>query len=491
MRRRDFLRVGMAATTVGASRRAVPGHAQSKHELRDLIVLLPGIGGSVLQKDARDVWALSGSAIVQGLRTLGASLTTGLRLAGDAPDATDLGDGITATRLLPDTHLLPGLWKIDGYTHIRRTILNTFTATPNRNYFEFPYDWRRDNRAAARRLAQDSLGWLKAWQQSSGATDARLILVAHSMGGLVARHFLEVLGGWRSTRMLVTFGTPFRGAVGALRALVEGLAVPGVIDLSAAVRSWTSVYQLLPRYACYDQGDGRPVRAGETQGIPNVDAQRAAAGLRFHVEIDAARAANQRDTAYRDSGYTLHTVVGTFQPTLQYARRIDGRVRFEDRFPNQAVQGDGTVPEISAIPLEMGISVPSFPLTERHASLQNAALVLDFLTTVLSRGAINPTVFQGDALAKVALDLDDVYPSGGLVTIRARCDDPGARLVARIFRRDSDPTRDNREINAFAMARDADGSQVVDVPGLPEGTYRATVEGGAKVGRASDVFLVA
>jgi hypothetical protein len=33
------------------------------------------------------------------------------------------------------------------------------------------------------------------------------------MGGLVARHYLEVFDGWRDTRMLVTFGTPYRGSV--------------------------------------------------------------------------------------------------------------------------------------------------------------------------------------------------------------------------------------------------------------------------------------
>jgi hypothetical protein len=91
----------------------------------------------------------------------------------------------------------------------------------------------------------------------------------------------------------------------------------------------------------------------------------------------------------------------------------------------------------------------------------------------------------------VALEVQDVYLAGRLATIRARCDDPSARLVARIFRRDSDPARDNKEIDAFDMARDTDGAQVVDVPRLAEGTYRVIVGGGAKVGRASDVFLVA
>ena len=38
--------------------------------MRDVIVLLPGIMGSVLQKDGKDAWALSGGALIAALRSL-------------------------------------------------------------------------------------------------------------------------------------------------------------------------------------------------------------------------------------------------------------------------------------------------------------------------------------------------------------------------------------------------------------------------------------
>lgn len=62
----------------------------------------------------------------------------------------------------------------------------------------------------------------------------------------MARHFLEVLEGWRHTVLLATFGTPFRGAPKALGALANGLTLGGVADVSKLVRSMTSVHQLLP-----------------------------------------------------------------------------------------------------------------------------------------------------------------------------------------------------------------------------------------------------
>lgn len=45
----------------------------AKKPLRDLAVLLPGITGSVLQKDGSDVWAISARAVCRWLATEGAA----------------------------------------------------------------------------------------------------------------------------------------------------------------------------------------------------------------------------------------------------------------------------------------------------------------------------------------------------------------------------------------------------------------------------------
>ena len=130
----------------------------AKVRMRDVVVLVPGITGSVLQKDGKDLWAISGQAAWGMLTSLGASLRQ-LKLAGDDPDMDDLGDGIRATRLMSDVHLVPGLIKVDGYGAIARFITDNFAVvrgsvtddTPA-NFFEFPYDWRRDNRVSVRLL---------------------------------------------------------------------------------------------------------------------------------------------------------------------------------------------------------------------------------------------------------------------------------------------------------------------------------------------------
>jgi hypothetical protein len=43
--------------------------------IRDVVVCIPGVTGSILRKDGRDVWNISGSAIINALTTLGGSIT--------------------------------------------------------------------------------------------------------------------------------------------------------------------------------------------------------------------------------------------------------------------------------------------------------------------------------------------------------------------------------------------------------------------------------
>jgi hypothetical protein len=168
--------------------------------MRDIVVLLPGITGSVLQKDGKDIWAVSGQAAWKTLTSLGSSLQQ-LMLGDDDPEIDDVGDGVRASRLMPDAHLVPGLVKIDGYSVISRLITSHFEVIRGSvdnvrpaNFFEFPYDWRRDNRVAARLLKHFIAQRLALWRTYSGAADAKVILLAHSMGGLVARYYLEY---WR------------------------------------------------------------------------------------------------------------------------------------------------------------------------------------------------------------------------------------------------------------------------------------------------------
>jgi hypothetical protein len=453
----------------------------------DIIVLLPGILGSVLRKDGRDVWAPSGDALLGGLLSGGNSIRA-LTLAEDDAQE-DLEDGVTADRLMPDIHLLPTLWKIDGYTKIRQTIGTVFNVTEGQNYFEFPYDWRRDNRVAASKLQRNSHEWLKEWRERSGNHEAKLILIAHSMGGLVARYYLEILEGWRDTRALITFGTPYRGSFNALDALANGVRKGpfGLLDFSEFARSLTSIYQLLPIYESYNQGDGRLVRIGETQGIPNVEAAKAAAALDFHHEIEAKVDEHLQRPDYKE-GYETFSVVGIRQPTFQSARGDrDGVVLLNTR-RDEDPKGDGTVPRPSATPLELSDDPGNMYSATRHASLQNAQAVLEHLAGVITNLYLDLGAYRAPTSirARLSLHIEDAYWPNEPVKLRVQPDRGGLELNAAITE-----ARTGREVSRQPLRPSVEeGWQEAEFAPLAGGAYRVAVSGNAAVEPAEDVFAV-
>lgn len=455
----------------------------AKHEMPDVVVLLPGITGSVLKKGDKVVWGYSAATIGKALFTLGGSLEKALALPHDDPSVDVLDDGITASALMPDLHLLPGIWKIDGYGQVANLIEAEFKVTEGRNFFRFPYDWRRDNRVAARQLARSAHGWLKAWRESSGNAQARLILVGHSMGGLVSRYFLECLDGWKDTRALITFGTPYRGSLGALDGLSNGLK-KGPLDLSTVARQLTALYQLLPVYECYDAGDGKLVRVGETAGIPNVDSVKAAEALRFHREIEAAVESNRKLQAYQDGGYRIHPVVGIAQETDVAARLAGGRVEMLQTIEDKKLGGDGTVPRVSAIPIELSSDPTSAMYAgTKHGSLQNADAVLVHLTGVLSALDLDLGDFRKGAV-QVSLEVDDVRFAGEPVVVRARPSRADVELRATLRR-----SGERAAVGTTTMRAAADGWLHAEFAPPEAGAYRVRVDG-ADVEPAEDALVV-
>lgn len=451
------------------------------YKMSDVIVLLPGITGSVLKKDGKVVWGYSAATIARALFTLGASMAQELAMSNDDPEADDLGDGIVADALMPDLHLLPGIWKIDGYGKIVEAIRTTFDVTEGKNFFPFPYDWRRDNRASARKLARAADGWLKAWRESSGNASAKLILVCHSMGGLVSRYFLECMEGWKDTKALVSFGTPYRGSLNALDGLSNGMK-KGPLELSSLARQLTSLYQLLPVFECYDGGDGKLVRIGETANIPGVDAAKAAAALAFHREIEKAVTANQELSQYQSSGYRIHPVVGIGQETSLSARWEKDKVVLLNTYKEEVLGGDGTVPRVSAVPIERSDDPDAIYAATQHGSLQNADPVLANLIGILSGINLDLRAFRKRDV-HVALEVEDVYFVGEPITVRARPSKEGVALKATLWMR-------GQGAAASMLMKAGDGDWLVGEFAPPAaGVYRVTIEG-VDVETAEDCFVV-
>lgn len=449
--------------------------------MNDVIVVLPGIMGSVLTRDGQTVWGFTPGSIARALWTRGDAIAQALMLADDDDETRETAsDGVQASALLPDLHVLPGFWKIDGYSRLCERIESRFDVTYGENYFHFPYDWRRSNRSAARRLARQSGEWLQRWRRA-GHPGARLILIAHSMGGLVARHFLHVLGGDQDTRALITLGTPYRGAPKALDALANGLHLGPVAltSLTSFVRSCTSVYQLLPIYPAVTSADGSRQRAGEATGLPNIDAARAAQALAFHDEM---RAAAQGQV----SRCGLYPVVGITQPTVQSARLADGRLWPHQHLGGEDLAGDGTVPRASALPPEATTGAGAMYTAAVHGSLQNSDAVLDHVEGVITSLTVNLGQYLAtDSRAALSLQMPDMLFSDEPLSLQVGADQPGRALQAVVI-----DSVSGVQVASASLVDRGDGDYVGRLGPLPEGSYRAEVDG-AGVQRIADALGVA
>ncbi len=459
----------------------------NKAPMKDMVVILPGILGSVLQKDGKDLWAVSRQATWQILTQSGKAIRN-LKLAQDDSEAEDLGDGVRATALIQDTHLIPGFWKIDGYTKTTRLITDNFDVTlgdiyndPDDkavNFYQFPYDWRRDNRANARILKKLIDKRLKCWREKSGASDAKVILMAHSMGGLVSRYYLEVLEGWQDSRALFTFGTPYRGSLKAVNFLANGYKQL-FLDLTEVMRSLTSIYQLLPIYKVVNV-NGEYHRIAELDNLPNIDKLKAQDALAFHREIEAAVERHHQNQHYLRS-FSVIPVSGTQQPTLQSAMLINGKLTASEELPavlqnrSDLGDGDGTVPKVSAIPIERSQNLDNFFIAEQHGSLQNQAQVLDNLLNTLRISQFDlASARKGEPQTAISLSLDDLYLTDEPIALRARLiglpDSATGKLKAKIQQVSGDRA---------ALSLDfveQENEWILAIEDLPTGLYRVKVQ---------------
>ena len=136
--------------------------------------------------------------------------------------------------------------------------------------FQFDYDWRRDNVENAERLHRFILEKQEYVREELRARygiereELRFDIVAHSMGGLLARYYLRYgdadlpadgslppvsWQGARHVERLVMVGTPNAGSLAGLRDLIDGTQLSFVLPRYSptVIGTMPAIYQLLPR----------------------------------------------------------------------------------------------------------------------------------------------------------------------------------------------------------------------------------------------------
>ncbi|GAA4457712.1 lipase family alpha/beta hydrolase [Phytohabitans houttuyneae] len=388
----------------------------------DVLVVLPGIMGStLLDRDGREVWGQD-AATLHGLLRGG---TSRLALPAGIGDEHP-GDGITPGVLMPGIYASVGVWTTSlGYRRLLDHLTRRYTLTPD-NLVAFAYDWRLSNRYNGRRLKRVVEPVLARWREQPGRRDAKLVFLCHSMGGLVARWYTEREGGATHTRTLLTIGTPHRGAAKAIDRLVNGVRLKlgrFGIDLTEVARGLPALHQLLPSYACIEEG-GALRTIAEAGGLPGVSAAALDDAARFHAQLDGSP-----DTA------RLHPLVGINQPTAASARITRGTAVLQRTMLTAegiAVDrlGDGTVPRFAAYPKGFGDRFPALSWSaQTHGGLPGHRGVLDQIDGVLTGTGVE---FRASGTA-IGVEADPLVLAGEPLTVRAESTDPALLMDAQLI----------------------------------------------------------
>ncbi len=240
-----------------------------------------------------------------------------------------------------------------------------------------PYDWRRDIRHSADVLA-DTL---------RAIGDDRIVVLGHSMGGLVARCVLEDARFRRMPFMsritdFVSLAVPHLGAPLALYRVLGLDGLPcGFMPahqfkrLSSQPAKYPGGHQLLPApsFNCFDHPSGTVI---DLYGDPAFkEGAVGAAGLQSARDLHRILEPYNRPPNVR-----YHVIAGQRQPTISRIS-VDARMSILPALHDD--EGDGTVPLWSAMPAHRPAQT-RMPVIADHIGILGSREVHQFLREVLT-----------------------------------------------------------------------------------------------------------
>lgn len=242
--------------------------------------------------------------------------------------------GIEARGILQEVVVVPNLIKLEQYSRLGDYLVENLGYTRGVDFFEFAYDWRQDVRKTARQLAQyiDAL-----------PVNAPVKIIAHSLGTLVSRYYIERCGGKDKIDRLILMGGPHLGTPNAVTSLLFGPEVLpfGLLGekLRNVISTFETSYQILPVYSCGVDQFGQTFNfMKEDTWLHPEQKPLWQAAREFKRELGSAT--NVPTTCI--FGYGQKTV-----DRIKLLRKPDGKLSnsvYETR-----ANGDGSVPENSAV----------------------------------------------------------------------------------------------------------------------------------------------
>ncbi len=356
--------------------------------MAEVIVFVPGIMGSELYLGDELIWPGTPAEMLFPYRKMEKLLRPDLRI----------GDIIRKVSISNQYASLIEAFKLCGF--------DEETGPPT--LVVCPYDWRKDNRLAADRLAE----CVRKLRVHHGE-DVAINIVAHSMGGLVSRYFLESgaysaanCPGFDQVRRLITIGTPHRGAPLALcaamgqikRLFLNAKQVKQIADQD----DFPALYQLMPpRSEPYLWNTAPEARLEPAKVYEDDTAKRL--GLNAKNLESAAAFHAALDTAKKPDVVVYFCFIGTRQDTICNVQGNFAGETVEGVFPTntplpEGVEitdgGDGTVPSWSAsIPGMQQLAVGG-----DHGGLYKTPEVLRTLGALLGKQGVLSSEFKPERI---------------------------------------------------------------------------------------------
>ncbi|WUH98355.1 hypothetical protein OHR68_33385 [Spirillospora sp. NBC_00431] len=382
----------------------------------DAVVVVPGIMGSELVDTTSGdlIWRVRNPGWYTSAWTSGRALRD---LAITEDELAGRSTRVKATGLLRFPAFAPILSGIEPYSQLCAR-LRQVVAHPSA-VLEFAYDWRLPVTVNGACLTDAALVHLERWRNHEavrGAGDEpKLVLVAHSMGGLLCRAATATPGFAEHIRATITLGTPFDGAAKAAVILNSGRGAPVPLPrrrLRALAATLPGIHDLLPVYRSVEDGDHlRRLTPGDVERLGG-DRELAAAAFEMHGRGTSTRLVGHR------------ALIGVDQPTVHGMRlRAGVVVPYRHTYPLDAQgepvrdgegalvrtpgAGDGTVPRNSALP----VGTAPVPLPQQHGSIAKTAEAIAFVSDCLRHGRsdIGPRL---SGLGGIGADVPDIVTAG-------------------------------------------------------------------------------
>ena len=218
------------------------------------VIIIPGLMGTLLESPTQgEIW-------IGSLTDLAFSdyRHAALKIDPDSlmPDPGDVRPaGITGEFAGRDFYqpIIETLENIGGF---ERAEVGRAVNPNGRYYYVFTYDWRLDNVQSARRLSE----LVEQIRLDHGRSDLKVDIIAHSMGGMIARYYMRYgtvdattnnefpvnYHGAERVRRILLLGTPNMGSVESMKAFIVGRQI-GLRRIPPEVMlTFPSFYQLFP-----------------------------------------------------------------------------------------------------------------------------------------------------------------------------------------------------------------------------------------------------